>query len=36
VIGENGIVLYSETNPDYTHRPDPSDMFPVLEKAVNI
>ena len=36
VIGENGVVLYSETNPDYTHRPDPSDMLPVLEKAVKI
>jgi hypothetical protein len=33
VIGQDGIVLYSEVNPDYTHRPDPSDMFPVLEKA---
>ncbi|MBR8319728.1 AhpC/TSA family protein [Burkholderia cenocepacia] len=34
VIGQNGIVLYSEVNPDYTRRPDPSDMFPVLEKAI--
>jgi peroxiredoxin len=33
VIGQDGIVLYSEVNPDYTRRPDPSDMFPVLEKA---
>jgi len=33
VIGKDGIVLYSEVNPDYTRRPDPSDMFPVLEKA---
>lgn len=33
VIGQDGIVLYSEVNPDYTHRPDPADMFPVLEKA---
>ncbi|MEX3957547.1 peroxiredoxin-like family protein [Trinickia sp. EG282A] len=33
VIGTNGIVLYSEVNPDYTHRPDPSEMFPVLQKA---
>jgi peroxiredoxin len=36
VIGENGVVMYSEINPDYTHRPDPSDMLPVLEKTVNI
>ena len=33
VIGQDGIVLYSEVNPDYTHRPDPVDMFPVLERA---
>jgi peroxiredoxin len=33
VIGQDGIVLYSEVNPDYTRRPDPSHMFPVLEKA---
>jgi peroxiredoxin len=33
VIGTDGIVLYSDVNPDYTHRPDPSEMLPVLEKA---
>jgi peroxiredoxin len=33
VIGQDGIVLYSEVNPDYTRRPEPSDMFPVLERA---
>lgn len=33
VIGSDGVVLYSEVNPDYTHRPDPSDMFSVLQKA---
>jgi peroxiredoxin len=33
IIGQDGIVLYSEVNPDYTRRPDPSDMFPVLDKA---
>jgi peroxiredoxin len=33
VIGQDGVVLYSEVNPDYARRPDPSDMFPVLEKA---
>ncbi|KWR90704.1 peroxiredoxin-like family protein [Cupriavidus sp. IDO] len=36
VIGQDGMVLYSEVNPDYTHRPDPSEMFPVLEKVANI
>ncbi|WP_206995426.1 peroxiredoxin-like family protein [Trinickia mobilis] len=33
VIGQDGVVLYSEVNPDYTHRPDPSEMLPVLQKA---
>ncbi|MCT9118213.1 AhpC/TSA family protein [Cupriavidus gilardii] len=33
VIGSDGVVLYSEVNPDYTHRPDPSEMFSVLQKA---
>lgn len=33
VIGQDGVVLYSEVNPDYTHRPDPVDMFPVLKRA---
>ena len=33
VIGQDGIVLYSEVNPDYTCRPEPLDMLPVLEKA---
>jgi peroxiredoxin len=36
VIGQDGVVLYSEVNPDYTHRPDPSEMLPILEKAVSI
>lgn len=30
VIGTDGIIRYSEVNPDYTHRPDPSVLFPVL------
>jgi peroxiredoxin len=33
VIGQDGVVLYSEVNPDYTHRPDPTEMFAVLEQA---
>lgn len=32
VIGKDGVVAYSEVNPDYTHRPDPSEMIPVLQK----
>lgn len=30
VIGTDGIVRYAEVNPDYTHRPDPSALLPVL------
>jgi peroxiredoxin len=33
VIGQDGVVLYSEVNPDYTNRPEPADMIPVLQKA---
>ena len=36
VIGQDGVVLYAEVNPDYTHRPDPSEMLPILEKTVSI
>ena len=32
VIDTDGSVAYAEVNPDYTRRPDPSDLFPVLEK----
>ena len=31
VIGQDGIIAYAEVNPDYTHRPEPSDAFPVLD-----
>ncbi|QET05400.1 AhpC/TSA family protein [Cupriavidus pauculus] len=33
VIGQDGVVRYAEVNPDYTHRPEPADMLPVLERA---
>jgi peroxiredoxin len=36
VIGQDGIILYSEANPDYTRRPEPEDMFPVLERATAV
>jgi peroxiredoxin len=32
VIGQDGTILYSEVNPDYTRRPDPEDMIPVLQR----
>ena len=34
VIGQDGIILYAEVNPDYTHRPEPEDMLPVLRSHV--
>ena len=30
VIAQDGTILYAEVNPDYTHRPEPEDMLPVL------
>ena len=32
VIGPNGVIAYSEINPDYTQRPDPSELLPVLDR----
>jgi peroxiredoxin len=32
VIGQDGYIAYAEVNPDYTKRPDPSELLPVLEK----
>lgn len=32
VIDTNGAIAYAEVNPDYTQRPEPADLFPVLEE----
>jgi peroxiredoxin len=32
VIGRDGIIAYAEINPDYTQRPDPSVLLPVLDR----
>jgi peroxiredoxin len=32
VIGTDGVVAYAEVNPDYTRRPDPSELLPVLRR----
>ena len=32
VVDTDGTVAYAEVNPDYTRRPEPSDLFPVLDK----
>jgi peroxiredoxin len=32
VIGQDGIIAYAEVNPDYTLRPEPDIMLPVLDR----
>ena len=32
VVDTDGSVAYAEVNPDYTRRPEPADLFPVLDK----
>jgi peroxiredoxin len=34
VIGQDGIIHYAEVNPDYTRRPDPSDLLPALRDQI--
>ena len=36
VIGRDDVILYSEVNPDYTRRPEPEDMIPVLQQAAAV
>jgi peroxiredoxin len=31
VIETDGVIAYAEVNPDYTRRPDPSELLPVLD-----
>ncbi len=31
VIGQDGVIAYAEVNPDYTRRPEPDGLFPVLD-----
>jgi peroxiredoxin len=32
IIGTDGVVAYAEVNPDYTRRPDPAELLPVLDR----
>ena len=32
VIAQDGTIAYAEVNPDYTRRPDPETLIPVLDK----
>jgi peroxiredoxin len=36
VVGQDGVILYSEVNPDYTRRPEPADLIPVLQQAAAV
>ena len=31
VVAPDGVIAYAEVNPDYTRRPEPADMLPVLQ-----
>ena len=33
VITPDHTIVYAEVNPDYTHRPDPVEMLPVIRQA---
>ena len=33
VIGQDGTIIYSEVNPDYTRRPEPEELLPALRRA---
>ncbi|TBV75853.1 peroxiredoxin-like family protein [Pseudoxanthomonas winnipegensis] len=35
VIGQDGVILYAEVNPDYTLRPDPSELLPTLRQLAS-
>jgi hypothetical protein len=32
VIRTDGLIAYAEVNPDYTRRPDPAELLPVLRR----
>jgi len=34
VIGCDGVIAYAEVNADYTKRPEPSDIFPILDQLL--
>ena len=36
VVGQDGVIVYAEVNPDYTRRPEPEDMLPALRLAANL
>ncbi len=32
VVGQDGVIAFAEVNPDYTHRPEPNDLLPILDQ----
>ncbi|WP_157016791.1 peroxiredoxin-like family protein [Mesorhizobium xinjiangense] len=36
VVDQNGVIAYSEVDPDQTHRSDPSDILPVLDRLWSV
>ena len=34
VIDQEGVIAYAEVNPDYTRRPEPDELLPVLESLL--
>jgi peroxiredoxin len=34
VIGRDGVIRYAEVNPDYTHRPEPTDVLAALRSRL--
>jgi peroxiredoxin len=32
VIAPDGVIAYAEVNPDYTRRPNPSELMPTLKR----
>jgi peroxiredoxin len=36
VIARDGTIVYAEVNPDYTRRPDPEELLPVLDRTSTV
>jgi len=36
VIAQDGTIVYAEVNPDYTRRPDPETLLPVLDQLKSV
>ncbi|WP_460046185.1 hypothetical protein [Pseudomonas sp. S2_H01] len=32
VIGQDGVIAFAEVNPDYTIRPEPTELLPTLDR----